>query len=260
MKPAQAVPAALPGRIDSAAEHAESHASRNCIVVSRDGASSERFLLPSMLDLNSFAVALRLLDARPQPIPDAVHRQLRDSVLWIELSARVSSVRLGCLSRYWRAGRSQLPGEKIPDLIIALVLGVMIGGRLGSFLLYHPEQLIADPLSFCACGKEEWRATAEWSVLRWHWRGSHDNRNCPFSILADLGELYGAAWAVLRPHRKFHQRRAMGQNDRREVGRELSQQPHSASSPPSFATLRSGIRRRSCYSRTCSGVSGKPMW
>ena len=52
------------------------------------------------------------------------------------------------LNRYCRAGRSQLPKEKIPDLIIALVLGVMIGGRLGSFLLYHPEQLIHDPLSF----------------------------------------------------------------------------------------------------------------
>lgn len=51
------------------------------------------------------------------------------------------------LSRYWRAGRSQLPREKISDLIIYLVLGVMIGGRLGSFLLYHPGELVSDPLS-----------------------------------------------------------------------------------------------------------------
>jgi phosphatidylglycerol:prolipoprotein diacylglycerol transferase len=51
------------------------------------------------------------------------------------------------LRRYWRAGRSQLPQEKVPDLIIALVLGVMIGGRLGSFLLYDPGKLITDPLS-----------------------------------------------------------------------------------------------------------------
>ncbi len=51
------------------------------------------------------------------------------------------------LSRYWRAGRSQLPREKISDLIVALVLGVMIGGRIGSFLLYHPDELLADPLS-----------------------------------------------------------------------------------------------------------------
>jgi phosphatidylglycerol:prolipoprotein diacylglycerol transferase len=52
------------------------------------------------------------------------------------------------LMRYARAGRSQLPADKVADLIIANVVGVMLGGRLGSFLLYHPEQLIHDPLSF----------------------------------------------------------------------------------------------------------------
>lgn len=51
-------------------------------------------------------------------------------------------------ARYARAGRSQLPIAKIADLMVALVLGVMIGGRLGSFLLYHPEDLRTDPLSF----------------------------------------------------------------------------------------------------------------
>lgn len=52
------------------------------------------------------------------------------------------------LGRYWKAGRSQLPAATVSDLIIALVIGVMVGGRLGSFLLYHPEQLLADPLAF----------------------------------------------------------------------------------------------------------------
>jgi phosphatidylglycerol:prolipoprotein diacylglycerol transferase len=52
------------------------------------------------------------------------------------------------LKRYWAAGRSPLGPDQISDLIVALVLGVMIGGRVGSFLLYHPEQLIHDPLSF----------------------------------------------------------------------------------------------------------------
>jgi phosphatidylglycerol---prolipoprotein diacylglyceryl transferase len=51
-------------------------------------------------------------------------------------------------ARYARAGLSQLPKEKIGDLMVALVIGVMIGGRLGSFLLYHPQDLLADPLSF----------------------------------------------------------------------------------------------------------------
>ncbi|HVU22781.1 MAG TPA: prolipoprotein diacylglyceryl transferase [Opitutus sp.] len=52
------------------------------------------------------------------------------------------------LVRYAKAGRSRLPAPKVADLIVVLVLGVMIGGRLGSFLLYHPEQLWHDPLSF----------------------------------------------------------------------------------------------------------------
>jgi len=52
------------------------------------------------------------------------------------------------LHRYARAGRSQVSSAKVPDLIVAIVVGVMLGGRLGSFLLYHPDQLVHDPLSF----------------------------------------------------------------------------------------------------------------
>lgn len=52
------------------------------------------------------------------------------------------------LGRYWKTGKSRLPAEKIPDLIVALVIGVMVGGRVGSFLLYHPQDLANDPLSF----------------------------------------------------------------------------------------------------------------
>jgi len=51
-------------------------------------------------------------------------------------------------ARYADAGRSRLPKEKIADLLVALVIGVMVGGRLGSFLLYHPQELREDPLSF----------------------------------------------------------------------------------------------------------------
>lgn len=52
------------------------------------------------------------------------------------------------LYRYARAGRSQLPAGKVADLMMAIVLGVMIGGRVGSFLLYEPHKLREDPLSF----------------------------------------------------------------------------------------------------------------
>jgi phosphatidylglycerol---prolipoprotein diacylglyceryl transferase len=59
---------------------------------------------------------------------------------------------LGFLGGAWllhqaaRRGRLQVPPASISDLMIALVLGVMIGGRLGYFFLYHPEYLLRDPL------------------------------------------------------------------------------------------------------------------
>ncbi len=61
---------------------------------------------------------------------------------------------LGFLGAFWllqlytRTGRSRLNSEQNGDLLFAIILGVMIGGRLGSYLLYHPDQLLADPLSF----------------------------------------------------------------------------------------------------------------
>jgi phosphatidylglycerol:prolipoprotein diacylglycerol transferase len=52
------------------------------------------------------------------------------------------------LHAYARAGRSRLPAALVPDLIIALVIGVMVGGRLGSFLLYEGwRSLGSDPLA-----------------------------------------------------------------------------------------------------------------
>ena len=41
------------------------------------------------------------------------------------------------LHLYARAKRSRLPAPVISDFIIAIVIGVMVGGRLGSFILYE---------------------------------------------------------------------------------------------------------------------------
>ncbi len=49
--------------------------------------------------------------------------------------------------RYALRGRSQLPITKIPALLFALVVGVLVGGRLGSFVLYRPSEIFQDPLS-----------------------------------------------------------------------------------------------------------------
>jgi len=49
------------------------------------------------------------------------------------------------LARYERAGRSPLGAEARADAWIAIILGVMVGGRLGSVLLYHPDLLWTRP-------------------------------------------------------------------------------------------------------------------
>lgn len=50
------------------------------------------------------------------------------------------------LHLYRKAGRSALDTAAIWDLITYLVAGVLVGGRLGYFLLYQPGVLLGDPL------------------------------------------------------------------------------------------------------------------
>ncbi|MBL9216175.1 MAG: prolipoprotein diacylglyceryl transferase [Opitutaceae bacterium] len=50
------------------------------------------------------------------------------------------------LHRYFRAGRSPLDTNALLDLMTALLAGVIVGGRLGYFLLYQPSVLFHDPL------------------------------------------------------------------------------------------------------------------
>jgi phosphatidylglycerol---prolipoprotein diacylglyceryl transferase len=51
------------------------------------------------------------------------------------------------LHRYHRAGRSPLGLGAISDLMTYLIAGVLVGGRLGYFLLYQPATLLAEPLA-----------------------------------------------------------------------------------------------------------------
>src|SRR5665213_4057739 len=46
------------------------------------------------------------------------------------------------LHLYWRAGRSALNSKAQSDLLMAVVIGVMLGGRLGYFLLYSPASFL----------------------------------------------------------------------------------------------------------------------
>ncbi|MDB6168471.1 MAG: prolipoprotein diacylglyceryl transferase [Verrucomicrobia bacterium] len=126
------------------------------------------------------------------------------------------------LVRYARAGRSQVPAARVSDLMIYIVIGVMLGGRLGSFLLYHPQQLRDDPLSFFRVwegGMASHGGMAGTAVALWWFARSEKIR---FLHLADIvtsvapagllfgrfanfinGELWGrpatVPWAVIFP-------------------------------------------------------------
>ena len=51
------------------------------------------------------------------------------------------------LHLYWRRGRSAISPKIQTDLMTALVIGVLMGGRLGYFLLYSPATLVRNPLA-----------------------------------------------------------------------------------------------------------------
>jgi phosphatidylglycerol---prolipoprotein diacylglyceryl transferase len=50
------------------------------------------------------------------------------------------------MMRYHRAGRSALPADKVADFIFYLVAGVLVGGRVGYFLLYDFDLFAHEPL------------------------------------------------------------------------------------------------------------------
>jgi phosphatidylglycerol:prolipoprotein diacylglycerol transferase len=124
---------------------------------------------------------------------------------------------------YARAGRSQLPIEKITDLMVAIVFGVLIGGRLGYFILYQPETLLHEPLALLRVWDGGMASHGGFIgvgvALAWFARA----QKIPFLHLADLiastaaagllfgrlanfinGELWGritdVSWAVIFPH------------------------------------------------------------
>lgn len=68
-------------------------------------------------------------------------------IRWYGLAYLTGFVGAGWLLRYYhRAGRSTLDQNAIFDLMTALVTGVIVGGRLGYFLLYQPAAFASDPL------------------------------------------------------------------------------------------------------------------
>jgi phosphatidylglycerol:prolipoprotein diacylglycerol transferase len=127
------------------------------------------------------------------------------------------------LHRYHRAGRSPFGSNTIGDLITYLVFGVMLGGRLGYFLLYQTELVFQDPLALLRVwegGMASHGGFVGVAVALWLFARKHQ---VPFFHVSDLiattaplgllfgrvanfinGELYGksatVSWAVIFPH------------------------------------------------------------
>jgi len=53
----------------------------------------------------------------------------------------------GLLQYYSKRGINPLPRERVGDLMVTLVFGVLLGGRLGYFLFYRFDLLQVDPLA-----------------------------------------------------------------------------------------------------------------
>lgn len=55
-------------------------------------------------------------------------------------------VAVGLLVLYRRRGRSPLSGDKLESFLLAGMAGVILGGRIGYFVLYAPGALLSNPL------------------------------------------------------------------------------------------------------------------
>lgn len=126
------------------------------------------------------------------------------------------------LRRYAHAGRSQLPAVMVIDFMTSLVIGVMVGGRLGYFIFYQPSVLFHDPLVMLRVWEGGMASHGGFigviAALAWFAR----KHRIPFLHLGDLvaasaaagllfgrianfinGELWGksstVAWAVIFP-------------------------------------------------------------
>ena len=127
------------------------------------------------------------------------------------------------LRLYYRAGKSPLDGKAVESLIFSMVLGVMIGGRLGYVILYAWPDFIRNPLialKIWEGGMSSHGGFIGVALALW-WRARRQSVSilrlgdllcsvAPFGLMLGRianfinGELWGrvshAPWAVIFPH------------------------------------------------------------
>lgn len=132
----------------------------------------------------------------------------------------------GLLLWYHRRGRSPFGLNAVTDLITAIVIGVLLGGRLGYFLLYQLDTFRADPLGILRVwegGMASHGGFVGVVLALWWWSRRHQVSllqvgdlivtTAPVGLLFGRianfinGELVGkitqVPWAVLFPHNEI---------------------------------------------------------
>ncbi len=123
----------------------------------------------------------------------------------------------------WRDGKAPFEPTKVDDLLVYITLGVIVGGRLGSVLLYEPSKYVADPLAILkiwqggmafhgaliGCGLGAWAFARREGVSLWSTMdvcAAAVPIGLFFGRLANFinGELFGrptdVAWGMVFPH------------------------------------------------------------
>lgn len=94
-------------------------------------------------DLSAFAFWVHDLDPVLWQITDTL------AIRWYGLAYLAGFLfAFGMLYFYWRRGHSPLGPAALESMALAMILGVVVGGRLGYFVLYAPEVIFRNPLAF----------------------------------------------------------------------------------------------------------------
>ena len=121
----------------------------------------------------------------------------------------------------WAGNTPVMTKQQVEDLLFWVILGVILGGRLGYVLFYQPSYYLSNPAQILRIweGGMSFHGGALGDFCRhrvyqeaWHQHNFH--RRCHLSG--------SRTWPVSGPTGEFHQRRALGPPDRPAVGRGLS--------------------------------------
>ena len=78
-----------------------------------------------------------------------------------------------------RAGQAPITQEQFDDLLFFVVLGIILGGRLGYVLFYKPAFYLSHPLEILAVWQGGMSSTAAFSACSPRCSGSRASTACP---------------------------------------------------------------------------------